>query len=35
VLSLIANSLTTMEILSEYPDLDAEDIGTGSVEWLN
>jgi uncharacterized protein (DUF433 family) len=26
VLSLIANGLTTVEILSEYPDLEAEDI---------
>jgi uncharacterized protein (DUF433 family) len=26
VLSLIANGLTNMEILSEYPDLEAEDI---------
>jgi len=26
VLSLIANGLTTMEILNEYPDLEAEDI---------
>ena len=26
VLSLIANGLTTAEILSEYPDLEAEDI---------
>ena len=26
VLSLIANGLTTMEILDEYPDLEPEDI---------
>jgi uncharacterized protein (DUF433 family) len=26
VLSLIANGLTTREILSEYPDLEVEDI---------
>ena len=26
VLSLIANGLTTAEILSEYPDLESEDI---------
>jgi uncharacterized protein (DUF433 family) len=26
VLSLIANGLTTIEILREYPDLEAEDI---------
>ncbi|ELS30558.1 MULTISPECIES: DUF433 domain-containing protein [Pseudanabaena] len=26
VLSLIANGLTTMEILNEYPDLEVEDI---------
>jgi uncharacterized protein (DUF433 family) len=26
VLSLLANSLTEAEILSEYPDLEAEDI---------
>jgi len=26
VLSLIANGLTNMEILSEYPDLEVEDI---------
>ncbi len=26
VLSLVANGLTAMEILSEYPDLEAEDI---------
>ena len=26
VLSLIANGLTNMEILSEYPDLEAEDM---------
>ena len=28
VLSLIANGLTNMEILSEYPDLEVDDIRT-------